>query len=496
MNTFIEKVRLSELASSSGQVQGLNPKILVVTDGLNFSAGSKWGLSEFVGMLAEAEIFGMLPTVTCVTWGEAIGAERAFHFDDKVIGLNRSRFDVVLLFGQKEEAQQSLPRTEIDAITSFMDEGGGVFAAGDHGTLGAFLCSDIPRVRSMRKWKQTDNPPDAASVRRLSTLARSNAEVETIDHEADGSPQRLYLSYRPNSSRRQDPTRIGFGLPHPLMQLGQGRYLEFFPDHPHEGECCIPSCSDLAQIGEWRKFVDESGNDIQLLPEAVAWSVSHGSGYVGTGQKHPLHPRLFIAVAAYDGHLVNCGRIVTDSTWHHYVNLNLVGTESPSETIAFLAREAQEMRVLEDLCLYYRGMVKWLMPEPVVLAGLISCLSREMKRHPILEDLPRKSDTEIDFDEIGTRVLSSLSRRLPAWELRALEKAALSSAMISAQKFAGFSLKASDLESHGPYALAALASSVARAVQSDDRDVSTIAAWEKYGGHANHVVLQRLMQAE
>jgi hypothetical protein len=41
---------------------------------------------------------------------------------------------------------------ELAALTTFMNRGGGILAAGDHASLGAVLCGRIPRVRTMRRW--------------------------------------------------------------------------------------------------------------------------------------------------------------------------------------------------------------------------------------------------------------------------------------------------------------------------------------------------------
>src|SRR5205085_7954271 len=47
---------------------------------------------------------------------------------------------------------------EAEAIAQFMENGGGFFATGDHANLGGELCSQIPRVRSMRRWYFTGSP--------------------------------------------------------------------------------------------------------------------------------------------------------------------------------------------------------------------------------------------------------------------------------------------------------------------------------------------------
>jgi hypothetical protein len=44
------------------------------------------------------------------------------------------------------------------------EQGGGLFATGDHEDLGAGMCARIPRVRSMRYWKLDDTPSSGGVV--------------------------------------------------------------------------------------------------------------------------------------------------------------------------------------------------------------------------------------------------------------------------------------------------------------------------------------------
>ena len=41
---------------------------------------------------------------------------------------------------------------QLAAIARFMQAGGGVFATGDHDSIGSIMCGHIPRVRVMRAW--------------------------------------------------------------------------------------------------------------------------------------------------------------------------------------------------------------------------------------------------------------------------------------------------------------------------------------------------------
>jgi hypothetical protein len=74
-----------------------------------------------------------------------------FKFDQA--GLDLEEFDELWLFGVGGPTETSaVTDSELAAISRFMQNGGGVFATGDHEDLGLPLNGRIPRVRTMRKW--------------------------------------------------------------------------------------------------------------------------------------------------------------------------------------------------------------------------------------------------------------------------------------------------------------------------------------------------------
>jgi len=87
-------------------------------------------------------------------------------------------YDQVWLFGHEEETDTAsfLDESELRTIYDFMNAGGGVFATGDHKSLGYALCGNIPRVSSMRKWQYETAPspdlkaPGRDDTTRLDTL--------------------------------------------------------------------------------------------------------------------------------------------------------------------------------------------------------------------------------------------------------------------------------------------------------------------------------------
>jgi len=420
------------------------PKILVVTDSLSFSSGASFGLTQFIASLTSGTIHGMTPKVIKASRGGALpGADIPnFKFDDPAQGLLKSRYDVVFIFGFDSESGgapgvgNQLPQTEIDSIARFMQAGGGVFATGDHQSLGAAISRDIPRVRSMRFWKESETP-NIADEHRLSTNVSGANEAEDFADQSDRLPQTLYPNFR---------TLAGNGLgvigkpalAHPLLQLPATisvahRVIEVFPDHPHEGECRLPASLttkftlDGAQVNEWPDATAGGA----LAPEIVAMTMSHGSGFASP-PKTALQPRAFVSICGYDGQRANVGRVVTDSTWHHFVNINLDGSGSGLNALQLPGTPPVDSDALRRIRQYYRNIAAWLMPKTVRRCRLFPIIIDELRAYPLYEELQLPIPNPPDpapFVDIGEQLLASLSRHRPAWETDAVLQDALSLAV-------------------------------------------------------------------
>ena len=74
-------------------------------------------------------------------------------------------------------------------------------------------------------------------------------------------------------------------------------------------------------------------------------------------------PHSFGGISAYDGHRSGVGRVVTDATWHHFVNINLVGDigepEGTVKSLGFLASASGQAH-FEEIKTYYRNIATWL----------------------------------------------------------------------------------------------------------------------------------------
>lgn len=398
------------------------PKLLIVTDGLNYSGASGFGLTQFVNTLAATPIHGMIPQIVKASRGADPNADiQNFDFTNVTNGLLKSRYDVVFLFGIDQEGVGQLPQTQVDAIARFMQAGGGVFATGDHEDLGTALSRDVPRVRNMRYWLPAETP-DFADTTRLSTNLPGDDLAYAFADQSDLHAQRLYVNYRTQAG--------GIGNPHPLLQGGPLGAIEVFPDHPHEGECRVPS--DLTTTfaldgGNPREWPDATAGGGAVSPEMVALTMSHGDSFPG---KEALTPRAFMAVSAYDGQRAGKGRVVTDATWHHFVNINIDGTGSGLSGLQ--DPPGTDIPDLQRIRQYYRNLATWLMPKNVRKCLRFPWVLWEISRFPLFEELRLPVLQEAkgeDLREIGVQLASALGGALPGYQAEQLIADALEDAV-------------------------------------------------------------------
>ena len=364
------------------------PKILVVTDSLSFTT-AQFGLSDFVNTLRTSTIHGMTPIVETALHKTGGTADHP-NFSFTSTSLSKSKYDVLFLFGS---SGPSLNATEIGVIEDFMDAGGGVFATGDHSTLGKPLCGGIKRVKEMRRW----NGPSATTKQRLSTNDPGTDNSFAFTDQSDSIPQKIYPAYKA-------------GVPHALLQHPTKNIIEVLPDHPHESECWVPSSLSAS---DWPK----DDNNQQVEPELVALSVSYGGGF---STKADIEvPRCFGAIGAYDGHETeDCvGRIVVDATWHHFINVNLI-TNVVGPNLSGNADAYDRVNT------YFRNIANWLMPKKVRLCLRWAILMTLKEYYPIGEFLMERANDDLklaDYLELGHEMRSSLSGFLSRSEIVELE---------------------------------------------------------------------------
>lgn len=242
-------------------------------------------------------------------------------------------FDELWLFGHEGIGgeDQELDAGEEHVVGAFMRDGGGVLAMGDHEDMGLALCGKIPRVRTMRKWWYEDPPPPPGMAKAPAEFG--DESVHTLvpsadDPEIDAQPQTIYPAYRYGHPLWQPWATKGY--PHPIL-CGPRGAITVLPDHMHEGECIE---ADLSQFpGEYPGGV---------APEVIATGINTAGP----------EPRPFGVLAVWDGQDPRTGgqsgRVVVESTWHHWFNMNL------------LALSAEFGDEYLDILAFFRNVGIWL----------------------------------------------------------------------------------------------------------------------------------------
>ena len=357
--------------------------LLVADDGLDFSEGD-FGLSTFVRSLLDmpgrhARFEITLAHIDNVAGsrlmsGESRIAQRipSFKFDNGT-HFGTGMYDAVFLFGidpayggsrGADYPADRLSDTELRALTQFMNAGGGVFATGDHGSLGRALCHAIPRVRGMRLWQSTPGVGGADEVS-MSGSRRNDTNrppgTSSFADQSDDVPQTI----QPRMYARRNGL-FRYTYPHPLL-CGPRGAIRVMPDHPHEGECVEPSATGAnlnfgGALGAEYPAATDGGP--RPLPELI--STNSVLGGTRSGGKDPTQSQTFGGICAYDGHRAGIGRVVTDATWHHFVNVNLIGLFNdgglPPGHVwrnGFLSSASGQAH-FEEIKAYYRNLAVWL----------------------------------------------------------------------------------------------------------------------------------------
>lgn len=338
-----------------------------------------------------------------------------FRFDQPDFDINE--YDQVWLFGARfdENDPQGLTDAELAILARWMDNGGGLFATGDHADLGSSLCARVPRVRSMRKWTAAQGVPQPVGPDRHDSLIKGHDSSYTFDDESDDIPMSITLKYYPRPS--WSPFQMNES-PHPLL-CGSPGPIDILPDHPHEGEVIPESSIDLTQTFD---FAGYSGDEYptvagaQTTPEVIAWATVQGD-HTATDFKGIVNFKVYGAIGAYNGHDAEVGRVAVDSTWHHWFDVNLTGRpvgeldslpqdSTNPKTLGFLATTAGNQayaRIQE----YYRNVAMWLASKPKQRCMFLRATWGAVLRYPAAERLR----IDLPIWQLGEYVKEGLGRR-------------------------------------------------------------------------------------
>lgn len=272
--------------------------------------------------------------------------------------------------------------------------GGGVLMTGDHANprppghagpnpgcpdhcesesflgLGRALGRCVPRAGLLRQWegKPTSLPTDSFNTQDpVPGISPDGPQLQL-----DENPLNLLL---PRFDEKGNPSPDG--QVHPLFFYKSGRWIRVFPDHLHEGAVILPDKFDETV---WPKV-----NSVQPKPQVVACGIDHRDF------------KLIKILAAYDGDRAGVGRVVADSTWHHYLNENLrkFGPPAPEESAA------------DQIGQFYANLAIWLSPLSIRREMAYVMFTWLAKHLLVLEELRLPAG---DDDELGTNKMMGIGR--------------------------------------------------------------------------------------
>lgn len=409
-------------------------RILMVADGLLDFGHHFFGLSRLVEALRQSSMPGAEIVVNTAHRGERSDGREAedylFKFEKDAFGIDK--YEQVWLFGQLDPSKGGeLTEAELKVLAEFMNQGGGVFAAGDHADLGLPLCGEVPRVRRMRKWHfdpqkecTTSAPPRNEPCRHSTVLEGRDPGYQASD-ESDDIPQTIV------------PRLFQSGCevnPHPLLAFHNGA-ITVLPDHMHEGECVEPTEDELKQpfkLGdlEFAEFPLMPDGRTRPAPQIIALSVSAGGVMKENNLKPPAFhppviPRGFGAICAYDGDNVSIlaghrvGRVVVDASFHHFTDGNLDGTGAPFGT-GFFDADGKPTENYKIITQYYLNIASFLNPSKFRQQCDLNLLVLLRFMYPLIEELRADEDLTPDnvreVGELTRRAISSYSSPAEAVE--------------------------------------------------------------------------------
>jgi hypothetical protein len=427
-------------------------RVLLVADGLDFSEGD-FGLSTFVETLINAGFWHARFEITIAHLSTYVSDDqvmvgkpgiynsiKGFVFDNPSY-FTPDMYDVVYLFGVASTLDHFAPRAgnptqypsdrlgdaELINLSLFMDNGGGLFATGDHGALGSGMGANIKRARNMRLWYDTSsnnalNEVSMGGERRNDTNHIGHDTITQFEDQSDDIPQTIQPKLY----------RVGLGpfyryvYPHPIL-CGPNGIIRVLPDHPHEGECVVPADLTLTYpIDNTTEYPFATGGSYRVSPEIIARSTVPAGNTAG--HKDPTQLHTFGAIAAYDGHRAGVGRVVTDATWHHYVNVNLIGDSNidPSDpkSLGFLA-SASGLAHLENIKHYYKNTVLWLARPSLQVCFRKRLLWKLLRHDRVIEAVATSPEVNMEkltdrgfILEVGLHAEAVLKRLLPPCSYR------------------------------------------------------------------------------
>jgi hypothetical protein len=205
----------------------------------------------------------------------------------------------------------------------------------------------------MRSWwdDASDPGPFEEGETRLDTAVSADPNDPNVAFDASPIPKTIYPAFYSSNGKRK-------AAPHEVLALDGYRAIRHLPSHQHEGKCLVPSGS----------IPNEFRGSAPTL-EALALTAA------GTGKKSSdviRDVRLFGAVGVYDPanlDSANVGRIVVDSTFHHWIRQNIMALPCGKYD--------------RELAAYYRNIARWLIPPEKRPAARIASLLATLRHEDV-----------------------------------------------------------------------------------------------------------------
>jgi hypothetical protein len=162
------------------------------------------------------------------------------------------------------------------------------------------------------------------------------------------------------------------------------------PDHPHEGVVFdhLPQpdvgLSKINVDGSY-SFGGVTGQDypdvggVRPLPMVIAYGRTMSDPPL-RHDKGDIAAKRFGMISVYDGHAISLGRVATDSTWHHWFNMNISDIEAAGGTD------------WQKISRYYLNLAVWLAPRGLPRHCFYFHLAEVFYTYPGIEELgPKQS---------------------------------------------------------------------------------------------------------
>ncbi|MCB1948301.1 hypothetical protein [Nitrosomonas sp.] len=339
-----------------------NVDILVVVDtGIGYTPGSNFGVGTVIEHVRKTKVGCMrfridialrngLPPTIVPSPAEFEPKYLGFRFDMENDGQSvLDQYEQIWCFGLHPNTTSTddnvidnpanfpTQDSELAALTQWMNRRkGGLFGTGDHHILGASMCHRIPRLGSMRRWTNADGVPPVGSPNRIDTLRPPTPAYEP---DAPGGPLPLGNGVHQGDLKVQPIQWIPWQTrywpifyqkrPHPVLCHPTLGPIDVMPDHAHEGLCRpvteidLNATYDFDGTGNKPEYPPAIGGGAKPEPFIIANGSTLGDPpYNFVKGAQPARPS-FPMVSVYDGHRAGVGRVATDSTWHHWMGLNI-----------------------------------------------------------------------------------------------------------------------------------------------------------------------------